>query len=66
MSAATDDRISPEEAAELTQLSLDRLKQLRYERRIYPFYKVPGTRAVYYKRSEVEAIIDAGRVEVRS
>ena len=61
-----DDRITPEQASELTQLSLDRLKQLRYERRIYPFYKVPGTRAVYYKRSEVEAIIDAGRVEVRS
>lgn len=66
MSAAIDDRITPEQASELTQLSLDRLKQLRYERRIYPFYKVPGTRAVYYKRSEVEAIIDAGRVEVRS
>lgn len=66
MTTAVDDRISPEEASELTQLSVDRLKQLRYERRIYPFYKVPGTRAVYYKRSEVEAIIDAGRVEVRS
>jgi hypothetical protein len=66
MSAVSDDRITPEETSELTQLSLDRLKQLRYERRIYPFYKVPGTRAVYYKRSEVEAIIDAGRVEVRS
>lgn len=66
MTVAVDDRITPEQASELTQLSLDRLKQLRYERRIYPFYKVPGTRAVYYKRSEVEAIIDAGRVEVRS
>lgn len=65
MSATVDDRITPEEASELTQLSLDRLKQLRYERRIYPFYKVPGTRAVYYKRSEVQSIIDAGRVEVR-
>lgn len=66
MTVAAADRITPEQTSELTQLSLDRLKQLRYERRIYPFYKVPGTRAVYYKRSEVEAIIDAGRVEVRS
>ncbi|WP_136057297.1 hypothetical protein [Microbacterium sp. K24] len=64
--SALDERMTPEETSELTQLSLDRLKQLRYERRIYPFYKVPGTRAVYYKRSEVEAIIDAGRVEVRA
>lgn len=66
MSAPIEDRMAPEEMSELTQLSLDRLTQLRYQRRIYPFYKVPGTRAVYYKRSEIEAIIDAGRVEVRS
>lgn len=65
MSGSTDDRMTPQETSELTQLSLDRLMQLRYQRRIYPFYKVPGTRAVYYKRSEVEAIIEAGRVEVR-
>lgn len=60
------DWMSPEEMSTLTGLSLDRLKQLRYERRVYPFYKVPGTRTVYYIRAEIEEIIRAGKVEVRA
>lgn len=62
---ADSDYITEEETSALTGVTPGRLKQLRYERRIYPFYKVEGTRAVHYKRSEIEKIIEAGRVEVR-
>lgn len=53
----------PEELSELTGLSLNRLMNLRYRRRLFPFHKIPGSRVVLYDRAEVERIIREARVE---
>lgn len=54
----------PEELSELTGLTLKRLTDLRYHRKVFPFHKIPGTRVVLYNRAEVNRIINEGRVEV--
>lgn len=55
----------PQELSAITGMSLDRLKNLRYLRQMFPFYKVPGTRVVLYDRAEVNKIISESRIEVR-
>lgn len=58
--------MTPTELAELTGLSLDRLKNLRYQRQMFPFHKVPGSRVVLYDRDEIYRIIEESRVEIRA
>ena len=58
--------MTPDELSELTSISLDRLKNLRYQRKLFPFHKIPGTRTVLYDRAEVMRIIESSRVDVRS
>lgn len=60
-----DNWMTEGELAELLHVQPDTLRRLRYERKTYPFYKVPGTRIVRYKRDEIYEILNAGRVEVR-
>ena len=61
-----DNWMTEAELAELVGVQPDTLRRLRYERKVYPFYKVPGTRTVRYKRDEINAILEAGRIEVRA
>lgn len=61
----TEKWMLPQELSAITGMSLDRLKNLRYLRQMFPFYKVPGTRVVLYDRAEVNKIISESRIEVR-
>lgn len=54
--------ITPEQLSAETGLSLSRLKNQRYERIVFPHYPIAGTREVVYKKAEVDAIIEAGRI----
>ncbi len=58
------DWISLRKVSEMTGLPVDHLKELRYEKRVFPFYK-PTQRTVLYDRSEVEQVIAATRRNVR-
>ncbi|MBS3183291.1 helix-turn-helix transcriptional regulator [Leucobacter manosquensis] len=57
--------MTPDELAELTGLSQKTLANLRSEYRRFPFYRIEGSRAPLYKREEIDAIIEASRIEVR-
>lgn len=56
--------MTPQQVAELTGFTLDHLKKLRYEKRVFPYYK-PTDRTVLYDRIEVEAVLRASRVPNR-
>ncbi|QDZ15814.1 helix-turn-helix domain-containing protein [Humibacter ginsenosidimutans] len=51
--------MTPQEVSDLTGISVDRLKQMRYLRKGMPFYKPTGAKGktVLYDRAEVEAFI---------
>ncbi|WP_200329585.1 helix-turn-helix domain-containing protein [Leucobacter sp. L43] len=57
--------MTPEKLSELTGLSEKSLANLRSEYRRFPFYRLNGSRAPLYKREEIDAIIEASRIEVR-
>lgn len=54
--------MTPQEVSDLTGITVDNLKKLRYERRGMPYYK-PTLKTVLYDRSEVEKFIRSKRVE---
>ena len=57
--------MTPDELSALTGLSKGRLANLRAEKRRYPFYRFQGSRTPLYKRDEIDAIIEASRIDVR-
>lgn len=54
--------ITPEQLSTLTGLKPSRLRNQRYERKVFPHYPIPGTREVVYNKAEVDAIIEANRI----
>lgn len=62
---AGSDWLTPEQVSEQYGYTLEHLKKLRYEKRGFPYYK-PTDRKVLYKRSEVDAFIEAHRVSLRA
>lgn len=61
----TEKWMLPQELSAITGMSLDRLKNLRSQRKVFPFRKIEGTRVVLYDRAEVNKIISESRIEVR-
>ncbi|WP_143026173.1 helix-turn-helix domain-containing protein [Leucobacter chromiiresistens] len=57
--------MTPEELARLTGHDLKSLANLRSAKRRFPFYRLQGSRKPLYKREEIDAIIEASRIEVR-
>lgn len=56
------DYLTTEETSQLTGISVNSLAVLRSRKEKYPFYK--SGRKVFYKKSEILAIIENGKVEV--
>lgn len=54
--------ITPEQLSHMTGLELSRLRNQRYERKVFPYYPICGTRRVVYDKAEVDSIIAAGRI----
>ena len=54
--------ITPEQLSHMTGIELSRLRNQRYERKVFPHYPIFGTRRVVYDKAEVDAIIAAGRI----
>lgn len=63
--ASVDEWMSPEEMAELAQTTVETLANQRAQYKTWPFHKVPGSRAVWYHRPTIEAMLKAGEVKVR-
>ncbi|WP_336658944.1 hypothetical protein [Leucobacter sp. USHLN153] len=57
--------MTPDDLAKLTGLDLKSLANLRSDRRRFPFYRIEGSRKPLYKRDEIDAILEAARVNVR-
>lgn len=62
MSASSREWVTPEQLSKMTGLGLSRLRNQRYERKIFPHYPIEGTRQVVYDKAEVDAVIAAGRI----
>lgn len=56
------DYLTTEETSQLTGISINSLAVLRSKKEKIPFYKFG--RKVFYKRTEILAIIENGKVEV--
>lgn len=62
MATKTRKWVTPEQVSEFTGIEVDRLKNQRYERVVFPHYPIPGTRKVVYDKDEVDAIIASARI----
>ncbi|WP_421715816.1 helix-turn-helix domain-containing protein [Arcobacter arenosus] len=56
------DFITPLEASELTGHTIGALSNLRTKKEKFPFYKIG--RKIFYKKSEILALMESGKVEV--
>ncbi|WP_419768070.1 hypothetical protein [Arcobacter sp.] len=57
-----DNFITPQEVSCLTGHTVSALSNLRVKKEKFPFYKVG--RKIFYKKTEILAIIESGKVEV--
>ena len=58
-----DEWIVEQEVERLTSIPLQTLRNRRFQRKGFPYYKIG--RSIRYKKSEVLAMMEASRVEVR-
>lgn len=61
----TQEFLSEKQVSELTGLALSTLRNWRFQGKPPAYIRVGGGRAIRYSRHEIEAFMEAGRVEPR-